>query len=210
MRDEALALELANGIEAMALTIPAQAQRRMLAFIMLLAKWNRTFNLTAIDDPAQMVARHLLDSLAVLPHLRGPRILDIGTGAGLPGIPLALARPADRFVLLDSSGKKTRFVTQAIAELGLDNVDVEQARLADYRPALAFDCVISRAFGSLAELLQAGGGLLAPGGRLLAMKGKAWRDELDPLPQGSLIAAHRLDVPGVAGERYLVELAPVP
>jgi len=210
MRDEALALELANGIEAMALAIPAQTQRRMLAFIMLLAKWNRTFNLTAIDDPAQMVGRHLLDSLAVLPHLRGPRVLDIGTGAGLPGIPLALARPADRFVLLDSSGKKTRFVTQAVAELGLDNVDVEQARLADYRPALAFDCVISRAFGSLAELLQASGRLLAPGGRLLAMKGKAWRDELDPLPQGSLIAAHRLDVPGVAGERYLVELAPMP
>jgi len=210
MRDEALALELANGIEAMGLAIPAHAQRRMLAFIMLLAKWNRTFNLTAIDDPAQMVGRHLLDSLAVLPHLRGPRVLDIGTGAGLPGIPLALARPADQFVLLDSSGKKTRFVTQAVAELGLDNVDVAQARLADYRPALAFDCVISRAFGSLAELLQASGGLLAPGGRLLAMKGKAWRDELDPLPQGSLIAAHRLDVPGVAGERYLVELTPMP
>ena len=210
MPDEALARELANGIEAMALAIPAQAQRRMLAFIMLLAKWNRTFNLTAIDDPAQMVGRHLLDSLAVLPYLRGPRVLDVGTGAGLPGIPLALARPADRFVLLDSSGKKTRFVTQAVAELGLDNVDVVQARLADYRPALAFDCVISRAFGSLAELLQASGRLLAPGGRLLAMKGKAWRDELDPLPQGSLIAAHRLDVPGVAGERYLVELAPMP
>ena len=208
MRDETLALELAKGIEAMALAIPAQAQRRMLAFIMLLAKWNRTFNLTAIDDPAQMVGRHLLDSLAVLPHLRGPRVLDIGTGAGLPGIPLALARPADRFVLLDSSGKKTRFVTQAVVELGLDNVDVAQTRLADYRPALAFDCVISRAFGSLAELLQASGHLLAPGGRLLAMKGKAWRDELAALPSGSLIDAHRLDVPGVAGERYLVEMTP--
>lgn len=210
MHDEALARELANGIEAMALAVPAEAQRRMLAFVMLLAKWNRTFNLTAIDDPAQMVGRHLLDSLAILPYLRGPRVLDIGTGAGLPGIPLALARPADRFVLLDSSGKKTRFVTQAIAELGLDNVEVVQARIAEYRPASVFDCVISRAFGSLAELLAAAGGLLAPGGRLLAMKGKAWREETDPLPAGSLIAAHRFEVPGVAGERYLVELAPSP
>jgi 16S rRNA (guanine527-N7)-methyltransferase len=210
MRDEALARELANGIEAMALSVPAEAQHRMLAFIMLLAKWNRTFNLTAIDDPVQMVGRHLLDSLAVLPYLRGPRVLDVGTGAGLPGIPPALARPTDRFVLLDSIGKKTRFVTQAVAELGLDNVEVVQARLAEYRPAQAFDCVISRAFGALAELLQATGSLLAPGGRLLAMKGKAWREELDPLAPGSLIAAHRLNVPGAAGQRYLVELAPPP
>jgi len=132
---------LQDGVHALGLALAPAAQEKLIAYIELLAKWNQAYNLTAVRDPEQMIARHLLDSLAILPWVRGPRVLDIGSGAGLPGIPLALARPELQFVLLDSNAKKTRFITQALAELGLENVEVVHSRVEKYQPAVPFDPV---------------------------------------------------------------------
>lgn len=200
---------LAGGVERLGIALPAAAVPRLLAFIQLLQKWNQAFNLTAVRDPAQMVTRHLLDSLAVLPFLEGGRVVDVGSGAGLPGIPLALASPERRFVLLDSNGKKTRFLTQAVTELGLTNVEVVRRRAEDYRPEQGFDTVISRAFATLAATAHAAGHLCAPRGILLVMKGVYPGEELEDLPSAmGLRAVHRLEVPGLAAQRHLVCLAP--
>ena len=161
---------LATGLESLDLALSADVQARLLAYLALLDKWNRTYNLTAVRDPAAMVSRHVLDSLAVSPWLQGPRIIDVGTGAGLPGIPLALAHPHWQFVLLDSRRKRTRFVTQAVSELGLSNVHVVAGRVEDYAPDAPFQTVISRAFSQLADFVSAVGRLVAAEGRLLAMK----------------------------------------
>lgn len=176
----------------------------------LLAKWNSAYNLTAVREPADMVARHLLDSLAILPYLHGRRVLDIGTGAGLPGIPLAVARPDLAFTLLDANAKKTRFVTQAVGELRLDNVEVVQSRAEHYRPAEKFDTLVSRAFAGIADMLAAARHLCAPGGRFLAMKGTYPKDELAAVPAGYAVEVRVLTVPGLAAERHVAILtAPV-
>jgi 16S rRNA (guanine527-N7)-methyltransferase len=155
------------------------------------------------------VVRHILDSLAVLPWLQGPRVLDVGSGAGLPGIPLALAQPDGQFHLLDSNGKRSRFLRQAVAELPLDNVTVVHSRLADYRPAGHFDSILARAFGTLAELAAGAIHLCAPGGRLLAMKGTYPDAELIHLPATCrLVSVYPLRVPHLAAERHLVHLVP--
>ena len=153
-----------------------------------------------------MVTRHILDSLAVLPFVTGPRVLDVGTGPGLPGIPLAVALPDLDFVLLDSNAKKTRFVTQAVTELGLGNVTVVRGRLEDYRPEAPFDTVIARAFASLADFAAAAGPLSAPSGRLLAMKGRRPGEEMAELPAGYVAeAVEALAVPSLEdAERHLV------
>ncbi len=196
---------LAAGLAALALRLPAGTEDRLLAFVRLLAKWNAVYNLTAVRDPGEMVVRHLLDSLAVAPFLKGPAVLDIGTGAGLPGIPLALARPDLHFVLLDSSAKKTRFLAQAVAELGLANVEVVQGRVEKYRGARKFDTILSRAFGRIADMLAASGHLAAPGGRFLAMKGRYPEEELAALPPGYAVrAVERLGVPGQNAARHVV------
>lgn len=176
-------------------------------YLALLDKWNAAYNLTAVRDPAAMVTRHILDSLAVLPWLRGRRILDVGTGAGLPGIPLALACRERRFVLLDSNGKKTRFVTQALLALGLDNAEVVKARVEGYRAEDGFATILSRAFAGLADFVAATRHLLAPGGRWLALKGARPEAELAGLPADVRVTGvHRLNVPGLRAERHLVEL----
>jgi len=200
---------LIRGVQRLGIELPEDAAPRLLAFVQLLGKWNRAFNLTAVRDPARMVTRHLLDSLAVLPFLEGERVLDVGSGAGLPGIPLALACPERRFVLLDSNGKKTRFLIQVVTELGLTNVEVVRSRAEDYRPERLFDTVISRAFATLAAAVHAAGHLCAPHGIMLVMKGVYPGEELDDLaPTMGLRAVHRLEVPGLAAERHLVCLAP--
>ncbi|RMG55797.1 MAG: 16S rRNA (guanine(527)-N(7))-methyltransferase RsmG [Gammaproteobacteria bacterium] len=179
-------------------------------YLALLARWNRTHNLTAIRDPERMVTHHLLDSLAVLPWIpeRG-RLLDIGSGAGLPGIPLALARPGLEVTLIDSVGKKAAFMQQAVTALGLDNARVVHGRVEDYPEQGAFDTVISRAFSSLAEFTDLSRPLLAPGGRWLAMKGRRPDEELAELPEDvRVLAVHPVAVPGLEAERHLVELAP--
>ncbi len=184
--------------------MPAGDRQRLLRFVRLLAKWNSVYNLTAVRDPQEMVTVHLLDSLAVLPHLRGPRVLDVGSGAGLPGVPLALARPGLQFVLLDANAKKIRFIAQAVAELALPNVEAVHARVERYRPAVPFDTVLARAFGSIAAMLDVAGGHLAAGGRLLALKGGYPEEELRALPPGWRVAAvEPLQVPGLR-ERHVV------
>ncbi|MGB9428325.1 MAG: 16S rRNA (guanine(527)-N(7))-methyltransferase RsmG [Gammaproteobacteria bacterium] len=199
--------ELAAGIGQLGLAIPSPAQSKLSAYIALLHKWNRTYNLTAVREPGEMVSKHLLDSLAVAPFVRGPRVLDVGTGAGLPGIPLAIALPEHYFILLDGNGKKTRFVTQAVTALGLKNVEVVQARAEDFRPAERFATVLSRAFASLADFLALTAHLGTPAGRWLAMKGARPDDELQALPAGfRLLAVHLLNVPRLNAQRCVVEI----
>lgn len=195
--------ELQRGLAQLELALPAGAVQQLLDYLALLHKWNRAYNLTAVD-PALSVSRHLLDSLAVLPHLRGERFADVGTGAGLPGIPLAIALPHCRFELFDSNGKKIRFVTQAIAELGLDNARATQCRI-EQQPALpGYDGVLARAFATLADMAELCGHLLAPGGALLALKGVYPAAELSVLPKGYKVdACHPLRVPGEDGQRHL-------
>ncbi len=177
------------------------------AYLALLVRWNAKWNLTAVRDPRDMVVRHLFDSLAVDPWVRGPRIVDVGTGAGLPGIPLALLRPTHRFTLLDSAGKRTRFLQHVVARLGLENVEVVQARVEDYDATAGFDTVVSRAFTSVDRFAATAGHLCGPGGRLLAMAGQFPADDLAALPDGwRLTAAGRLVVPGLEAARHAVLL----
>lgn len=198
---------LAPGLRSLGISLPAGAETALLSYVELLTRWNQAYNLTAVRDPVEMVSKHLLDSLAILPFVTGPTLADVGTGAGLPGIPLALARPDLRLTLIDSNGKKTRFVTQAVAELKLKNVTVVQARTEAWQAPAPFAQVVSRAFASLADFAKLAGGLAAPGGRLLAMKGADPQDEIAALPAGfRVLAVHPLKVPGLDAERCLVEL----
>jgi 16S rRNA (guanine527-N7)-methyltransferase len=199
---------LQAGLQALGLELPPGAQEKLIVYIELLAKWNQAYNLTAVRDPGQMIARHLLDSLAILPLVRGPRVLDIGSGAGLPGIPLALARPDLQFALLDSNAKKTRFVIQVVAELGLKNVEVVHSRVENYRPAAKFDTLIARAFAGIADMLGVSAPLCAPGGRWLAMKGVYPQQELAAIPPDYQVETRRLQVPGLDAERHVVIITP--
>ena len=198
---------LARGISELGLAVPAEAQQAMLAYLGLLARWNRVYNLTAIIAPHEMVIRHLLDSLSVARDLTGPRVLDVGTGAGLPGIPLALVYPEWQFVLLDSNAKKTRFVTQAAAELHLSNVSVVTGRVESYRPAQCFDNIVCRAFAGLHEIVRHTRHLCCPGGILVAMKGEYPVTELASLPPDVTVGEVRaVTVPGLGAERHVVRL----
>jgi 16S rRNA (guanine527-N7)-methyltransferase len=199
---------LIAGIAALGLTLPTGALARLTAYIDVLHEWNQHYNLTAVRDPAQMISRHVLDSLAVAPFLQGHGILDAGSGAGLPGIPLAVAFPDRHFTLLDSNGKKIRFLTHATRVLGLENTQVMQARAEDYRPVESFATVISRALAPLADFLDWTAHLGAPGGRWLAMKGAYPEEELQRLPAGfRLLEVHPLKVPGLDARRCVVEIA---
>jgi 16S rRNA (guanine527-N7)-methyltransferase len=204
------AARLADGVATLGLAalVGADAQARLLAYMGLLDKWNRTHNLTAIREPERMITHHLLDSLAVLPHLpsrAGLRMIDIGSGGGLPGIPLAIVRPDWQVTLLDSNFKKATFLRQAAIELPLPNVEVVSARVEEYAPATSFDIAISRAFSDLAVFAGASGNLLAPDGRLVAMKGVYPHEEIAQLPAGiGVRSTPALKIPGVEGNRHLV------
>jgi 16S rRNA (guanine527-N7)-methyltransferase len=169
-------------------------------------KWNRAYNLTALRDPLEMVGKHLLDSLSVLNYLHGTRILDLGTGPGLPGIPLAVLRPQYDFVLLDSNGKKIRFVRQAQLEMAIQNIQPVQARVEGYRTDRPFDTLIARAFSSLPRILQLTQGLWRREGCLLAMKGSMPHQELAALPADLAVRIIPLQVPFCEGERHLIEI----
>ena len=179
-----------------------QAQEKLDAFLALLIKWNKAYNLTAIRDRDEMVTKHILDSLAVVPYIKGERILDVGTGAGLPGIPLAIALPQYHFTLLDSNGKKIRFITQAVSELNIKNVEVVQARVEEYQSESAYQTIISRAFTSISEFIDKTKHLLAKDGQILAMKGKEFDQELKNF--AGHVKVHKLDVPGLKEQRHLV------
>lgn len=198
------ARQLDSGLAAMALPLDAAQREALLAYLGMLAKWNRSYNLTAVRDPSSMVRRQLLDSLSILPWVDAGPVLDVGSGAGLPGIPLAIARPRLSFSLLDSNGKKTRFVQQVVAQLGLSNVEVIRERSERLARPRHYARITSRAFAGLAEMLGATRELLAPGGRWLAMKGTLPRDELAMLPADVSAEPIALEVPGEPAERHLV------
>jgi 16S rRNA (guanine527-N7)-methyltransferase len=197
--------QIRSGLETLSLEHSEQQLDQLDAYLALLHKWNRAYNLTAVRDPAQMIGRHLLDSLAVAPWLKGTHFADVGTGAGLPGIPLAIMRPQSRFELIDSNGKKIRFVMQAINELKMGNAHATQCRVEDHRPERGYDAVTSRAFASLADMAEGCGHLLVPGGELLALKGIYPGEEIEALPPRYRVeASHALQVPGETGQRHLI------
>lgn len=199
---------LISGLVALKLD-PALATP-LLKYLGELVIWNKAYNLTSVREPADMVTRHILDSLVLLPFVRGS-LVDAGSGAGLPGLPLAIAKPDLAVTLLDANGKKTRFLRHALRQLGLKNVDVAESRAEAYRPAAPFGQVASRAFGSLREFLDATATLGAPDGQWLAMKGKLDPAELKDLPPGfRIMDTPRLAVPGLAEDRHLVIVSRAP
>ena len=200
---------LTRGLAEAGLQLDPQVRSRLLDYVALLVKWNRVYNLTSVRKPQDMLSRHILDSLVVLPYVKGPRVLDVGTGAGLPGLVLAIARPEWQVVLLDSSNKKLRFVRQAITDLALANATVEHVRIEDYQPTALFDTIISRAFSSLDEMHKHCARLCVAHGRILAMKGVYPLAEVEALLDPSVVvAAHALSVPGMDAQRHVLELRP--
>ena len=201
------AVQLRQGLAALGIDLPAATQEKLLAYLALLQKWNKTFSLTALRDPSMAVSHHLLDSLAILPFVAVGPLLDVGSGGGQPGIPLAIVRPELRVTLLDSNSKKTAFLQQAAIELGLPNIAVHCGRVEQYQPPERFAAIVSRAFSELADFVTLSRQLLAPEGRWLAMKGVWPHAEIARLPNDVTVeAVHRLEVPGVEGERHLVVL----
>ncbi|MES2771648.1 MAG: 16S rRNA (guanine(527)-N(7))-methyltransferase RsmG [Pseudomonadota bacterium] len=216
--------QLAEGLRALGLDLPPGAQQQLLAYTALLCKWNKTYNLTALRSEQQMLSHHLLDSLSILPQLikqadqlcEQPaqnghlfHLLDVGSGGGFPGIPLAIARPDWMFTLLDSNSKKTAFLQQASIELGLGNVVVHCGRVEQYPKSVLFSAIVARAFSSLFEFVSLSQTLLQADGRWLAMKGAWPQEELDALAQQAIATVdvvHRLVVPGLDAERHLVVL----
>ncbi len=201
-----IATQLERGLDAMGIALDAAARSKLVAYLELIGKWNKVHNLTAVREPAQMVVLHLLDSLSVLPHVAHAKtLLDVGTGAGLPGIPIAIARPDLAVTLLDSSHKKATFLRQAKAELALANVQVACERVENWHPPAPFDAVVSRAFAELADFVTQSGHLVAPGGTMLAMKGVYPFEEIARIP-----ATHRVEnvvalaVPTLEAQRHLV------
>jgi len=201
---EALRQRLRAGLATLKLELDDPTVEQQLDYVDLLLRWNAAYNLTAVRDAGEMVTRHLLDSLAILAYVKGKTLADLGTGAGIPGIPLALARPQLQVHLVDSNGKKARFLREAVRQLKLaDRVRVDECRVEAV--VGEFDCITARAFATLADMLAWGGHLLGAEGRWLALKGRFPQDELDDLPPGFKIeAVHRLDVPGLDAERHLV------
>lgn len=203
-----LSEKLHIGLQQAGLELAADAQQKLLYYIDLLVKWNRSYNLTAVRKPEQMVTRHLLDSLVISPYLQGRQILDVGSGAGLPGIPLAVMYPEREFTLIDSNGKKTRFITQAAAELGLTNVNVIQSRIDLFQSATEFDSITARAFSTIKDLLSQTQHLIAKDGIFLVMKGVFPAMELEELGEladkFAVTQTHELEVPELDAERHLL------
>lgn len=198
---------LLEGARTLGIELTDEQAVRLVTHLDLLDEWNERMNLTAIRDRPSQLTKHLLDSLSVQPYLRGQRIADVGSGAGFPGIPLAIVEPARHFALIESTGKKCRFLEHVRDTLGLANVEVVQSRAESYAPESRFDTVLARAVGPLADLVKVAGRLVAGGGRLLAMKGRYPEEELAAKLNGWKVAAvHPLTVPGLDEERHLVEL----
>lgn len=197
---------LENGLAAMELPLCSATKQRLLDYVALLHKWNKAYNLTAVRDPEQMVSRHVLDSLSIMPWVTGPGLLDIGTGAGLPGLVLAMVNPELQVTLVDSNGKKVRFQQHACLALGIDNAEPVHTRIEAFKPSQPFEQIVSRAFSSLTDFVQLSQPFLASGGEWLAMKGRLDTEDTT-LPSG--IQTHEnvaLNVPGEAGQRHLVRV----
>ncbi|MGJ8686868.1 MAG: 16S rRNA (guanine(527)-N(7))-methyltransferase RsmG [Spongiibacteraceae bacterium] len=197
--------KLSVGITELQLDISAEQSQQLQEYLTLLQKWNQAYNLTAIRDPLDMVSKHLLDSLSIAPYVTAQRCLDVGTGAGLPGIPLAILYPEKIFSLLDSNGKKTRFLIQVKAALGLDNVEVHCERVESLQDERGYDGIFSRAFASLPDMIAGCSDLLAENGRLYAMKGVFPENELSQLPKGFIVEhCYPIQVPTLNEDRHLV------
>jgi 16S rRNA methyltransferase GidB len=196
-----------SGAAQLGIPLSETQAAQLLRLLDELDDWNQRMNLTAIRERSQQITKHLLDSLTVHAHLQGTSVADIGTGAGFPGLPLAVALPQLQFTLVDSTAKKLKFVEHAVQTLGLHNVQTVHTRAETYRPKERFDCVVSRAVGPIETFVKGSGHLCVGGGRLLAMKGRYPTDELAHIPNGwKLAAVHRLNVPGLDEQRHLVEL----
>lgn len=197
--------KLTSLLQAANISLSDQQKQQLIGYVSLLDKWNKAYNLTSVRDPQQMLVRHILDSIVVAPHLKGLRFIDVGTGPGLPGIPLAIVMPEAHFTLLDSLGKRVRFLRQVQHELGLENITPVQSRVEEFPSEPPFDGVISRAFASLEDMVNWCHHLPAPEGRFFALKGVRPDDEIASLPAGyTLDAVVELKVPQLDGERHLV------
>jgi 16S rRNA (guanine527-N7)-methyltransferase len=200
--------QLSAGAARLGLALSPAVLDALMHYLALIEKWNRVYNLTAIRDPAQMVTHHLLDSLSIVPFVRGGRLLDVGSGAGLPGVAIAAVMPDLKCTLLDCNGKKTRFLTQVAIELKLPNIEVVQSRVEDYRPAFLFDCIVSRAFADLAEFIALAAPLLGKDGQLLAMKSARAEIEAQAISDGTYsgwsLTTHPLAVPDLDAARCLI------
>jgi 16S rRNA (guanine527-N7)-methyltransferase len=189
------------------LTVTEQQAAQLIQLVELLVKWNKAYNLTSVRDPSQMLVKHILDSIVVSPYLQGNSFIDVGTGPGLPGLPLAILNPNKKFVLLDSLGKRLRFIRQAILSLGIKNVEIVQSRVEDYQPEIGFDCVLSRAFASLEDMLSWCYHLPNHSGHFLALKGQYPESEITNLDSKfEFIESITLQVPQLDGERCLVKV----
>lgn len=205
MNDQAL---LSHALQENQLILTEKAEQQLMAYLNLMQTWNRVFNLTAITKPLDAIYLHLIDSLVIQPYLHGHRLLDVGTGAGLPGIPLAIAHPEQQWVLLDKNNKKTRFLTQVIAELKLSNVEVVQSRCENFHPTPCFDSILSRAFGNIRLFVETTKHLLCQDGILIAMKGKYPKEELDTIPNSfKLMDVTHLTIKGMNIERHLIRIS---
>ena len=202
--------QLGEGVNALCVELTDGQLDKLVQYVVLLAKWNKTYNLTAIKEPEQMVSRHILDSISIAPYITSARILDVGSGPGLPGIPLAILYPDKQIATLDSNGKKTRFMTQAKTELDLANLTVINDRVESYSPEQLFDEVTSRAFSSLVDMVEGTRHLLSESGVYLAMKGLYPEEELSELMKQTnceLVKSITLKVPGNEGTRHLLILS---
>jgi len=204
---ESIREELHRGISSLSLNFSEEQLVSLLAYIELLKKWNSAYNLLGANETADLVSRHILDSLSINPHIEGNLIADIGAGAGLPGIPLAILNPDKRFVLIDSNGKKTRFMFQAKIQLGLGNITIENCRIEHYQSKQQIDMVMCRAFSTLTDALAMLQPIFMDSCRLLAMKGYYPHDEIAQLPEGfELTKSIKLEVPGSESQRHLIEV----
>ncbi len=198
---------ITEGARELGVELTPEQAAKLIAHLDLMDEWGQRMNLTAIRDREQQLTKHVLDSLSVIPYLRGGRIADVGSGAGFPGIPLAIVMPDAQFALIESTGKKCRFLEHVRDALALTNVEVIQARAEAWKPAVRYDTVLARAVGPVADLVKNAGALVAGNGRLLAMKGRFPEEELAKKQSGWKVAAvHKLAVPGLAEERHIVEL----
>ncbi len=199
--------QLRAGAQDLGIVMDDKQASRLLKLLAEVLEWNERFNLTAITEPAEMLRKHLLDSLSIHSHLHGQRIADVGAGAGFPGLPLAILNPGRHFSLIESTGKKARFLEHVVSSLELVNVTVVNSRAEAWNPVIPFDSVVARALGKVGEFIRVAGHLCGRRGRLLAMKGQYPQAELESLPGGwKLLAVHEIQVPGLDAARHLVEL----
>ena len=198
---------LVQGLDALSLELSERQQQQLVDYVLLMDKWNKAYNLTSVRDPKQMMVKHILDSLAIVPHLEGDNIIDVGTGPGLPGMPLAIAFPEKRFTLLDSLGKRVRFMTQSVHTLGLKNVTPVQSRVEAHNGEVPYDIVLSRAFASLKDMLHWCQHLVDSEGQFLALKGQFPQDEIEEVSDHFHVSKpENLTLPNLVGERHLVWL----